>query len=105
MYWLDVSPDDILAAEVRRSEWEDEEDDGNLDFSASCDMCGNATRRTYQWGGRGRRHGMDICPACVRAMDRMDDIEVMTEGDNSQVDRWDLDWDLVLNRLKPPPGR
>ena len=100
-YWLDVSADDILAAEIRRSEWEDAEDAGELDAVASCTGCGNPCYDDFDMRVR-RWHGDAeiLCPACERSMWRLDDIETMPGTSTTGV-TYDLDWDLIIKRVTP----
>jgi hypothetical protein len=102
MYWLDVSPDDILAAEVRRLEWEDAEDAGELEVVASCTGCGNPCYDDFDMRVR-RWHGdaQILCPACDRRMWAEDDIEQMPTVPNANGVAYGLDWDLIIKRVTP----
>jgi hypothetical protein len=100
--FLDVSPEDIRAAEARRSDWEDEEDDCGLELVASCYACGNPTCRPRVFA---RIHV--LCPACDRFMYAPDeDGPVSDYGENAEHNSgvtWDLDWDIIDKRLSTPP--
>jgi len=105
MLWLDVSADDILAAETRRSEWEDEEDDDGLEPTASCTRCGNPCRQQFDLRVKKRNGdiGEVLCRQCVRAMRRLEDIEEnplpgASGGAWDSSVSYDLDLDLAIER-------
>jgi len=100
-YWLDVSADDILAAEIRRLEWEDDEDFGDLDIVASCTWCGDPCRYDFDMRVYRTKHDQILCPACERRVWDQETIETMPPVPSTNGVKYDIDWDLAIKRVTP----